>query len=265
MQPMGNFPLTLSQSSLNDYGECARRFELRYLQRVPWTAPLAEPLTEFERRSEQGAAFHRLVHQAWLGIPVERLTPQAEAQGIGAWWANFLQAGLIRLAGSRFPERTLSTLIDDDVRLMARYDLVIAADSQQIIILEWKTGHRKPTREQLTARLQTMVYRYVMARAGGALIEQSIAPEHINMVYWFAQHPDAPEHFTYDAAQFAADEAYLQGLVKEMRARTTFELTPDKTRCRFCAYRALCRRGTKAGSVDEWDEDGEDRGEPEFE
>lgn len=253
---MTNFPTTLSQTSLNDYIECPRRFELRYIQRVPWTAPLAEPLAEYERRTAQGAAFHRLVHQALLGIPAERLTPLAHAQGIGAWWENFLQAGLHRLGGQRFPERTLSALLNADVRLVARYDLVIAAD--QVIIIEWKTGHRQPPRQQLEARLQTVVYRYVMARAGGALTnspQTEIAPERINMVYWYAQHPDAPEHFAYDATQFAADHAYLTELLTEMRTRTTFDLTADKTRCRFCAYRALCRRGTKAGSVEEWDED----------
>ena len=57
-----------SQGSLQDYTDCARRFRLRYLDRLAWPAAVAEPADEYELQAAEGAAFHRLVHQhIWWG------------------------------------------------------------------------------------------------------------------------------------------------------------------------------------------------------
>ena len=41
-------PFDFSQASLQDYIDCARRFQLRYLQQLHWPAPQAEPIRENE-------------------------------------------------------------------------------------------------------------------------------------------------------------------------------------------------------------------------
>ena len=39
-----------SQNSLQDYVDCPRRFQLRYLLRQPWPAVESEPLSEYEHK-----------------------------------------------------------------------------------------------------------------------------------------------------------------------------------------------------------------------
>lgn len=56
-------PFTFSQSSLQDYFDCPRRFELRYIDRLNWPAVEAEPALENERRLREGTYFHRLAQQ----------------------------------------------------------------------------------------------------------------------------------------------------------------------------------------------------------
>jgi len=68
-----------NQAILQDAVECRRRFQLRYLLELAWPAPVAEPAEEYEAHARAGEAFHRLIHQHQLGLPVERLTAQAEA------------------------------------------------------------------------------------------------------------------------------------------------------------------------------------------
>jgi hypothetical protein len=51
---------TLSQSSLQDYNDCPRRFELRYLQRLAYPAIETEPALENEKHQREGEFFHRL-------------------------------------------------------------------------------------------------------------------------------------------------------------------------------------------------------------
>ena len=68
-----------SQASLQDYVDCRRRFQLRYLLELAWPAIQAEPAEEQEIHSRQGELFHRLVLQHQMGIPAERLAGMAQA------------------------------------------------------------------------------------------------------------------------------------------------------------------------------------------
>lgn len=252
---------TFTQANLQDYVECRRRFQLRHLLALSWPAVAAEPADAYEATVRDGEAFHRLIHQHQLGLPAERLTALAvgfaEAAGgseqLLAWWERYLAQAPADLPAARYPELTLAVLLGDQ-RLVAKYDLVAVEPGARAVIVDWKTGGHRPPRASLAARLQTRVYRYVLAEAGAHLNEgRPIRPEQISMLYWFANFPEQPERLRYDATQHAADARYLASLVAEiaMAGEADFPLTADETRCRFCPYRSLCGRGVEAGQMDE--------------
>ncbi len=252
-----------SQASLSDYVDCPRRFQLRYVLEQEWPAVESEPLVERERLADLGRRFHRLVQQHVHGLPVEPLTRSASADpDLARWWSNYLklEVGGWRLDVEGDSRRRLSIPPDrrSEVslsipfgahRLVAKYDLLATGDGRAMIV-DWKTERRRPDRAALLRRLQTRVYRYVLAKS-----EASLTPESIEMVYWFAEYPSEPEILAYDSAQLGADDAYLHGLVAEIERRTEviWPLTPDERKCRFCTYRSLCERGIVAG-VAETDE-----------
>ena len=60
---------TFSQSSLQDYTDCPRRFQLRYIEQLKWPAVESEPVLDNERRQQEGQLFHRLVQQHRIGLP----------------------------------------------------------------------------------------------------------------------------------------------------------------------------------------------------
>jgi hypothetical protein len=267
---------SFSQGSLQDYVDCPRRFYLRYVRRLTWPAVESEPILEQERRMQAGQAFHRLVHQHALGIPLDRLRPDIPVDGgaslilgddLGRWWRNYLLYPAVsdQVAIShqkRYPEITLSAPLrcsagQDvvDYRLVARYDLiVIEPERPRAVIVDWKTSARQPRPGWLADRLQTRVYRYLLVRAGHPLNGgKPLAPEQVEMLYWFADFPQQPVRFPYDAASFAADEAYLSTLVGEIAggAEQDFPLTERAQACQFCVYRSLCARGVEAGAMDE--------------
>ncbi len=244
-----------SQASLQDYVDCPRRFQLRYVQRVSWPAPEADPSLDNEHHLRQGAAFHRLVHQHALGLPPERLS-SALSGDLRDWWRNYLQDGPPNLPDDRYPEVLLSAPAGD-YRLLAKYDLVAIDPVQRAIIVDWKTSHKRTPHKWLAQRLQTRVYPYLLVRAGAHLnAGQSLAPEQVEMVYWFANFPTMPERFTYDVAQFKKDEVDLTTLIDEIAGRddAVWPLAPPGRRCNYCAYRSLCQRGVRAGSLDEIEE-----------
>jgi hypothetical protein len=252
-----------SQGSLQDYVDCPRRFQLRYLLRLAWPAVEAEPALENERHLQQGAAFHRLIHQHVLGLSPERLSSMATDKDLTRWWHNYLNSAPARQAESRYPEVLLSAPVSGH-RLVAKYDLIALMGSsglgqrpspiEKAIILDWKTYRKRPRRRWLAERLQTRVYPYLLVRAGSHLNEgRPFQPEQVEMVYWFANFPEDPERFPYDAAQYDEDGDYLASLVEEIKnlEDDDFPLTPQERRCRYCLYRSLCRRGVRAGPFDE--------------
>ena len=62
-----------SQSSLQAYEDCARRFWLAYVQQLPWPAVEAAPVQDYERLMRLGANFHLLIQRAEIGIDADQL------------------------------------------------------------------------------------------------------------------------------------------------------------------------------------------------
>jgi CRISPR/Cas system-associated exonuclease Cas4 (RecB family) len=269
-----------SQRNLQDYVDCRRRFQLRYLQHLAWPAVEAEPMLDHEHRMQVGADFHRLVHRHLLGVPAERLSAMLESDisangDLQRWWQNYLQyAG--DLTGFSEPiapekiilvEATLSAPLGA-FRLLAKYDLIRWFDSEagtKVLIVDWKTSQKVPPREWLADRLQTRVYPYLLTQAG--VPGEELSPDQIEMVYWFTEHPREPQRFPYSSQQYQSDRDYLSRLVNEIENldEGDYYLTPDESRCKYCTYRSLCDRGIGAGSLDQDDLYQESDGVDEFE
>ncbi|GAB4504947.1 MAG: PD-(D/E)XK nuclease family protein [Anaerolineales bacterium] len=242
-----------SQSSLQDYADCRRRFQLRYLDKLVYPAAEAEPALENERRMREGQAFHRLAQQYLLGIPLQRLAPLAHTPSLARWWGHFSSspeiAGLKALS-AHYPEFILSAPLSG-YRLAAKYDLIAVADDQRLLIYDWKTYRKRPRNEWLAIRWQTRVYRSLLVAAGTQLNGNSpILPERCEMVYWFANFPNEPARFPYNASQFQRDWDALTRLIDEIRAASSYPQTEDRQKCAYCPYRSYCARGVQAGDLD---------------
>jgi len=247
-----------SQSSLQDYADCPRRFQLRYVEAQPWPAVQSEPLLEREQHAQRGDRFHRLVQRHQVGIAPERLAASvADDRDLAAWWQAYLAyADLHTLPGRRLPEHVLVTDLDGH-RLQAKYDLLVADPSGPVTIFDWKTYAHLPSRAWFGSRLQTRVYRYVLAKASLGPGSAPVSPDAIRMIYWLPTHPAEPVVFTYSQREYLQDEAALAALFSSLSEKladdssraipATCPLTTDETRCQFCEYRSLCARGTVAG------------------
>src|SRR5215211_4563132 len=242
---------TLSQSSLQDYMDCAQRFKLRYLDRLSYPAAETEPTLENEKHQQEGEYFHRLVQQHLIGIPAEQIAKFANTPNLQRWWENFQSAkdriDLTELSGL-YPEATLSAPLGKH-RLLAKYDL-IAVRNGKAIIYDWKTYRKRPRNEWLAARMQTRVYRALLVQAGAHLNNgKPFEPEQIEMIYWFADFPEEPAQFPYTSAQFQRDCDTLLKLSDEVASASSYPLTEDRQKCLFCTYRSYCERGVLAGDI----------------
>jgi CRISPR/Cas system-associated exonuclease Cas4 (RecB family) len=248
-----------SQSSLQDYTDCPRRFQLRYIEQLAWPAVETEPALENERQQQEGLFFHRLVQQHLLGLPGEKLVRLANTPDLSRWWSNWQDFRSLTDFGSLqpHPELTLSAPLGEH-RLLAKYDLIAVLTSEIVpkgkkgFIYDWKTYRKRPRDEWMAARMQTRVYRALLVQASAHLNNsQAFTPEQIEMIYWYADFPTEPARFPYTATQYKRDWDGLTALAAEISTRSDFPLTADEKRCVYCPYRSYCDRGNKAGSLDE--------------
>lgn len=254
-----------SQTSLQVYDDCKRRFWLSYIQQVPWPAVQASPIAEHERVMRLGQAFHRLVERAEEGVLAQDSGAPLDGldMPLAAWFRAYLQHRPNDLPVAHTAvESALDVplaLNGVGIRLVAKYDLIAAEKRGRAVIVDWKTGRKRPEPATLSRRLQTAVYLYVLVEASKRLDWGPILPEQAEMRYWFVAAPEHPIVFTYDSAQHEANRRRINAIVTGILASTTeaeFSKVPDtdfnrKYLCGFCTYRGLCNRGEHATNVAE--------------
>ncbi len=239
---------SLSQSSLQDYNDCPRRFELRHIQRLAYPAIESEPALENEKHQQEGEYFHRLVQQHLIGIPAEQVGKLANTDNLQRWWSNFLEFQGLKDLGTLYTETTLSAPLGK-FRLVAKYDL-IAIGNDQVIIFDWKTYRKRPNNEFLHIRWQTRVYRALLVQAGAHFNNgKPFTSEQIEMVYWFADFPTEPAQFIYKGDQYKRDWDALLKISDEITNASSFPKTDDVAKCNYCPYRSYCDRGIRAGDA----------------
>lgn len=246
-----------TQARLQDYLDCNRRFQLRYLLEQPWPAHVMEPADKFEMHMEQGRRFHQLVQRYILGMPTDALQNYAAAPPLSKWWQDFLAYGLQGLPALRFAEVTRSSSLEG-FRLVGKFDLIAIEEGGSVVIVDWKTSKFIPGISELRQSMQSRLYPYILAREGLEKYGyEKIVPDQIRMRYWYAQDPQSPKEFMYGKGQFSADEQFLAGLIREIMDMDAenFPLTDDIHKCEFCLYRSLCDRGIEAGSISELSRD----------
>ena len=253
-QKMGSMVFT--QTALRDFAACPRRFQLRYLQRLPWPqAPLSGPSA---LAIERGRHLHRLIERHLLGIPIDaELIADATLRG---WWLSFLRNGPTFPHGRRWQEHRLTIPIDDHY-LHGRFDLLIvteSGDSPAAFLYDWKTSRPRPL-SALRNDWQTRLYLAMVAESGTALTSGTgpMSAEALTMTYWYAAEPDQPRAIPYSQAEHTHNWALLKETIARIMAQPvdkTWPLTTDLEECRRCAYQVFCGRQSAGAALDQRDE-----------
>jgi hypothetical protein len=242
-----------SSQSLQDYLECQRRFELRYIQKLDWPAEESSPYLAFEQYRQKGNLFHACVDQYFHHVAPQAIEKQIMDDDLQQWWENFLQFIATKDFIFSTSEILFQTSLEEHV-LVAKFDLLVTQANGNFTIYDWKTtaGESKPKHSVLAEKMQTRIYPYVLCRSttpGSASL--AMQPARVELVYWFPQFPSQPESFPYSSTQMQDDKKMIASLMKEIdqKAAGDFPKTEDEKRCRFCVYRSYCGRGKQAANI----------------
>jgi RecB family exonuclease len=245
----------LSAAALSTYQNCPLRFRYRYVDNLYWSRQWGSSPEE-RKALERGQNFHLMARRYYAGLdPAEVADPveQTELEG----WMHLLEGFLPRTFDRQYyPELDLR-LNRPDLKLVAKFDLVVVDPDGRATIFDWKTESRLPQRKYLEKSAQTLVYRYMLCTAGGQYSPRGrFKPEEVSMVYWHPQHPQRWYRLEYSEAQYQQDEQHIQNVVTQiMRTpREMFLATSDEGACRRCEYQMICH-GRRAEQLDLDDEE----------
>jgi RecB family exonuclease len=243
-----------SANSLQDYVDCPRRFELKYILNQSWPAIISQPVQKLEEKMAQGSDFHRLARQFLESLPLEKLSGSIRSPLVRDWLERF--SGFISSFRNNpyFAEFASFTTIEG-FRVVAVFDFIARLDDGQFIIADWKTTESQPRRDFYQERIQTLLYPLVANETVKPIfgIKDEISPSDISLLYWFPAFPEKSIEFPYSADQLQHDKTYFSNLIREIAGKEAgeFSKTDDHRRCDFCQYRSLCDRGVEAASMEE--------------
>lgn len=242
-----------SANSLQDYVDCPRRFELKYILNQSWPAIISQPVQKLEEKMAQGGDFHRLARQILEDLPLENLSGTVRSPLVRDWLERF--TGFISpFRKNPFFAEFASLTTIESFRVVAVYDFITRLDDGQIIIADWKTTESQPRRDFYQDRIQTLLYPLVAYDTVKTIfgIEDEISPSDISLLYWFPAFPERSIEFPYSANQLEKDRSYFSNLIREITGKDVgdFSKTDDHRRCDFCQYRSLCERGVEAAGME---------------
>lgn len=246
--------LHLSQSNLQDFKECPRRFQLKEIDNISWPAAYLEPLSQLEQATDLGNKFHQLCLQYFTGIDPDSLIQNISDPELKFMWENFISFAKDLQELNRFAEIILSTPFLSH-QLIAKYDLVLKTSEGKFVIYDWKTSTKKPSRTLLSQRFQTFLYPLIFVKAGNSIFKSNQPfPGDISMNYWYPMTSDPEEIFPYSENLYSENLNQLTNLISEIDhlvdSGYPFPLTDDQNLCLKCVYRSLCERGIQAGDLD---------------
>lgn len=235
--------LTLSRSALTDFLACQRRFQLRYLQHLPW--PQAPLTAETKSRLALGDRFHQLVERYYLELPITSDWLDTADEQLQNWWNAFLRHPPARRSdATRLLTEATVTVPLGQHDLIGRFDLLMLTTGGEVHIYDWKTGRPRSV-SALRQDWQTRLYLALATEGRAALGLPELTPEQVRLTYWYAQEPTAPRVLTYDTAVHETNWQELTQIVTaidQQLDQPEWPLTPNLETCTHCAYRAFCGR-----------------------
>ncbi|WP_408956489.1 PD-(D/E)XK nuclease family protein [Natroniella sp. ANB-PHB2] len=246
--------LYFSASALKTYDTCKLKFKRRYLEGLFWPSDWSQD-QEDKEIFKLGQEFHRLAERYYsrgrIVDPDSLLSEQMQN-----WLAQLVEFRPYNDQERFYSEQELR-FNGAGVKLMGKYDLLYISKEGQGIIYDWKTYKQQPRVEYWRNSLQTVVYRYLICKAGGQYapgVEWN--PDDITLIYWNPRFPKDYEPLNYSQWQFERDEARIKNLIAEIKALShdQFYATENEKSCRYCEYRPICH-GEEALRVELGEED----------
>lgn len=240
--------MILSRYQLAAFLACRRRFQLRYLQQMPW--PVLPQINGRQKAQQRGNQFHFMLQRYFLELPFAEAQLEGDDK-LAVWWRTFQRQAPQLPAGTVLTEYALTVPIRQQF-LTGRFDLLVV-NGAQVHIFDWKTEARPRTAAVLQDDLQTLLYFAMVTEGWHAFspLATPIDPDQVRLTYWFVADPTASVTLSYSRQAHQTNWGWLMEVVGQLenwlaKPETVWALTDNWSECERCAYQIFCKRRTVA-------------------
>lgn len=229
-----------SQNSLEIFNQCKMRFKKRYLDGLYWKNWVID--SKKSALLEKGRLFHLLAYRYFLNFDTGVDLVSSEFPELVTWVENLKKFVKLDESNTYYPEYELRMCMEN-LRLQAKFDLIVIENNQKAIIYDWKIQEKPLNYKYLKSCFQTIIYRYLLAKAGKVINGIDIYPENITMIYWDPSYPSKPVKLSYSTSAFSVDEQLIKEEISKI-LYCNFESpdikTMDNNICKHCEYCSIC-------------------------
>src|SRR6056297_1016627 len=230
--------LYFSQSALDIFQKCRKRFQYRYIDGLYWPAKWGID-AEIEKELEKGRKFHLLAERYYLdGSIQDQIVEDPE---LNAW---------LKRLKSFLPYSQYVISSEQELRyrhkkfkFLAKYDLLYYNKEKKLIELyDWKTDKKSLLEKELENSTQSRFYLYLFKKAGQKYYSDKFdIQNNPDLIFWNPRFPEEKKIINYSDEDFSKDSIYFEDLVGKILMEDEFPMTNNFNICRYCEYRPICR------------------------
>jgi len=246
-----------SARSMQDFLECPRRFELRYMLQQSWPAPVTEPVLLYEERIRVGNEFHRIIQKYLIGIELNRLLGASVSPEIDQW-LNAFHSFFTQLQFRTYFSELPLIMPFNNMFFRGVVDFAGLKSDNKLLIADWKTTFHPRRKDTILKSIQSILYPFMIFECRDTVFPGwKGKPEDLKMIYWFADQPEEVISLDYSQKIHKKNSEILNMLVETIGQTEpgSFQKTDDTKKCIYCEYRSLCERGDKAGPIHELEDE----------
>lgn len=223
-----------SQNLLNTFDKCPLKFKIKYLANVRWKKDSIDNEDYYEKMN-MGLDFHLMCERYFSNIPVGIDNSNKELMN----WFNSLKEKFDILDENIYFTEYEIKMRKDNIRIQAKYDLIIIKPNNKIEIWDWKTENRKLDYKEVCKRMQTIVYMYILGESSLKIFDKEIPLENISMNFWQPQFKDDIITINYSKSNHKIHE---EKIIETTRLLDNYDFNLDfnselySTQCKYCEF-----------------------------
>jgi len=223
-----------SQNLLNTFDKCPFRFKIKYLDNIRWKKDSIDDEDYYENM-KMGLDFHLIAQRYFSNIPVVINDSNIE---LLHFTKSLREKFTIIDENIYLPEYEIK-MRKDNIRIQAKYDLIIIKPNNKIEIWDWKTENRKLDYKEVSTRMQAIVYMYILGERSLEIFDREICLEDISMSFWQPQFKEDIITINYSKSNH---RIYEEKIMEITRRLTNYDFSLDfnielySKQCKYCEF-----------------------------
>jgi hypothetical protein len=223
-----------SQNLLNTFDKCPFKFKIKYLDNIRWKKDSINDEDYYENMN-MGLDFHLICQRHFSNIPVVIDDSNTE---LLQWTKSLRENFTISDENIYLPEYEIR-MKKDNIRIQAKYDLIIIKPNNKIEIWDWKTENRKLDYKEVSTRMQAIVYMYLLGERSLEIFDKNIPLENISMEFWQPQYKDDIITINYSESIHRINEKKIMDLIRRLDNydfSLDFNIELYSRQCKYCEF-----------------------------